>query len=58
MLNEQAFVLQAGDSLLFDAHLEHRFQNTSSEVTEMIIILTISQDSKEYVNGHFPNGSG
>ena len=54
ILNEQAFILQPGDSLLFDAHLEHRFQNTSNEVTEILLILTISQDSKEYIGYHFP----
>ena len=55
-VNDQAFVLQPGDSLLFDAQLEHRFQNTSDEVTEMVIVLSISHDSMEYVNSHFSNG--
>ena len=56
-VNGNAFVLQAGDSLLFDGHLDHRFQNTSSDVTEILIILSISHDSVGYINGHFPEGS-
>jgi len=35
-VNEHTFVLNPGDSLLFDAHLEHRFENNGSEEAELL----------------------
>lgn len=53
----QAFVLEPGDSLLFDGRLPHRFQNTGSEMTEVLIVLSAPHDSAGYVANHFPEES-
>lgn len=53
----QAFVLEPGDSLLFDGRLPHRFQNTGSEMTEVLIVLSSPRDSATYVANHFPKES-
>ncbi len=53
----QAFVLEPGDSLLFEGRLPHRFQNTGSETTQVLIVLSALHDSAGYVAGHFPKES-
>jgi transcriptional regulator with XRE-family HTH domain len=53
-VNGKAFMLESGDSLFFDAHLDHRFQNTSTEVSEILIILSTPHKSSEYISNHFP----
>ena len=53
-IGSQAFVLEPGDSLLFDGHLPHRFQNTGSETAEVLIVLSAPHDSATYVTNHFP----
>ncbi len=55
-VNGQAFVLEPGDSLFFDGHLPHGFQNIGSEMAEVLIVLSAPQDSTEYVTNHFPKG--
>ncbi len=49
----RAYVLEPGDSLLFDGRLPHRFQNTGSETAEMLIVLSAPRDSADYVADHF-----
>ena len=51
-INEHNFVLNPGDSLLFDAHHEHRFQNSGVEEAELVIILSTPQDGVHYINSH------
>ncbi len=53
----RAFVLEPGDSLLFDGRLPHRFQNTGSEMAEVLIVLSAPRDSAGYVADHFPEES-
>jgi transcriptional regulator with XRE-family HTH domain len=53
-VNENAFVLEPGDSILFDSRLPHRFQNTSKEDSEILIILSVPHESAEYISNHFP----
>ena len=53
-VNGKAFMLESGDSLFFDAHLDHRFQNTSTEGSEILIILSTPHKSSEYISDHFP----
>jgi len=53
-VNGKAFVLEPGDSLFFDGHLLHRFQNTVTEVSEVLIILSAPHESSQYISGHFP----
>jgi quercetin dioxygenase-like cupin family protein len=55
-VNDQAFVLEPGDSLFFDGHLPHGFQSIGSEITKVLIVLSAPHDSVEYVANHFPKG--
>jgi quercetin dioxygenase-like cupin family protein/DNA-binding XRE family transcriptional regulator len=56
-VNDKAFVLEPGDSLFFDGHLPHRFQSTTSEESEVLIILSTPHESAEYISNHFPEDS-
>jgi len=38
-LEDQTYLLAAGDSLLFEAHLPHRWQNVDLETTQALIVL-------------------
>ena len=53
-VNGRAFVLEPGDSLFFDGNLLHRFQNTVSGVSEVLVILSTPHESSQYISGHFP----
>ena len=51
-VNEHTFVLGPGDSLLFDAHHTHGFQNSGMEEAELLIVLSTPQDGAHYINSH------
>ncbi len=53
-VNEKSYVLEPGDSLFFDGRLEHRFQSTSLEMSEILIILSSPHKTAEYISNHFP----
>ena len=53
-VNGRGYILEPGDSLIFDGHLPHRFHNTGIEVATMLIILSTPHDSAKYIAGHFP----
>ena len=38
-IEDQSYLLAAGDSLLFEAHLPHRWQNAEVEDTQALLIL-------------------
>ena len=52
-VNGRAFILEAGDSLLFDAHLPHRFQNPTGAESEVLVVLSTPHDGDQYISGHF-----
>lgn len=54
LLNGRGYILEPGDSLLFDGRLPHGFRNAGTEVASMLIILSTPHDSAQYINGHFP----
>lgn len=54
LLDGRGYLLEPGDSLLFDGRLPHRFRNASSEAADVLIILSTAHDSTAYINGHFP----
>ena len=56
-VNGRSFVLEPGDSLLFDGILPHRFTSTGTEAASMLIVLSTPRDSAEYIAGHFPDES-
>lgn len=54
-VNGQTFLLEAGDSIIFDGNLPHRFQNTGTASSEILIMLSTPQESSHYIAGHFPD---
>ncbi|NIM94437.1 MAG: helix-turn-helix domain-containing protein [Anaerolineales bacterium] len=53
-VNDQAFVLEPGDSLFFNGQLPHGFQSMGSKIADVLIVLSAPRDSAEYVADHFP----
>jgi len=54
-VNHRGYILEPGDSLLFDGRLPHRFRNAGTEGASFLIILTTPHDSAQYVKSHFPH---
>lgn len=53
IVDDQPFVLEPGDSLLFEAHLPHRMQNTGTLPTRSLIVLCPSDDQDSPSERHF-----
>lgn len=51
-VNNHTYVLGPGDSLLYDAHLGHRFLNSGLDEAELLIVLSTPQDGIFYINSH------
>lgn len=53
-IEEQDYILNTGDSIVFEAHLPHRWQNNGSQPAKIILVL-IPTDQRETPGGrHFP----
>jgi transcriptional regulator with XRE-family HTH domain len=52
-VNGRGYVLEPGDSLFFDGRLPHRFQNTGTGDSSVLIILSTPRDSAQYIARHF-----
>jgi transcriptional regulator with XRE-family HTH domain len=52
-IEEQAFVLGPGDSLSFEAHLPHRWQNTGTMPTRSLLVLCPSDEQDHPTEMHF-----
>ena len=52
-VNDQTFVLEPGDSLLFEAHLPHHMQNTGAIPTRALIVLCPSDEQDYPTERHF-----
>jgi len=52
-IEDQTFVLEPGDSLHFDAHLPHRWQNTGSVPTRSLLVLCPSDAEDRPTERHF-----
>ncbi len=52
-IDQQEYNLQAGDSLLFEAHLPHCWENTSDVETQFLLILFPSDHREEPGGRHF-----
>ncbi len=52
-IQEEEFILKAGDSLLFEAHLPHCWENTGSDTTQNLLILYPSDEREETGGRHF-----
>ncbi len=57
-IGEQHFHLKAGDSLLFAAHLEHRWRNPSNVVTNVLIVLAGFEEFERPVSFHYSLEAG
>ncbi|MEN6409046.1 MAG: cupin domain-containing protein, partial [Anaerolineaceae bacterium] len=50
-INEEMFIINPGDSLVFEAHLPHCWENTSSNEAQILLVL-IPADVREEPGGH------
>ena len=52
-VEEQTYQLTTGDSLLFEAHLPHRWKNTQAQRARFLLILRPSDESDRPTEQHF-----
>jgi transcriptional regulator with XRE-family HTH domain len=52
-IEDQVFVLDAGDSLLFEAYQQHRWQNTGATPSRSLLILCPTDDGDHPTDRHF-----
>jgi transcriptional regulator with XRE-family HTH domain len=52
-IEDQSYVLTEGDSLLFEAHLPHRWQNVDEEATQALLVLCPADARDEPTALHF-----
>lgn len=52
-IEDQNFELEPGDSLIFEAHLPHRWQNTGTMPTRSLLVLCPSDDQDHPTKRHF-----
>ncbi len=52
-IEDQTFVLEPGDSLFFEAHLPHRWQNASPISTRSLLVLCPSDEQDRPTERHF-----
>ncbi len=48
-VENQVFLLEPGDSLLFDARRSHRWQNAGVERAEVLIVLCLSEQGADFI---------
>ena len=52
-IEDQTFLLERGDSLFFEAHLPHRWQNTGTTPTRSLLVLCPSDGQDRPTDQHF-----
>lgn len=52
-IQEEEYILKAGDSLVFEAHLPHCWENTMEETAEILLTLFPSDEREEPGGRHF-----
>jgi len=52
-IEDDEYYLSPGDSLVFEAHLPHCWENTSEEVTEILLVLCPTDEHEEPDGRHF-----
>ncbi len=52
-IEDQTFLLEPGDSLFFEAHLPHRWQNTGTTPTRSLLVLCPSDEQDRPTERHF-----
>ena len=53
-IENETYTLNTGDSLVFEAHLPHRWQNTSAGESQIILVLYPADQREEPGGRHFP----
>jgi transcriptional regulator with XRE-family HTH domain len=56
IVGTRAYLLEPGDSLLFDASRPHRWQNAGAETTEALVIICHSEEEMVILGQHFRKG--
>jgi transcriptional regulator with XRE-family HTH domain len=54
-VDQQAYLLEPGDSLIFEAFLPHRWGNPGKSVSRFLLILCPSDENDRPTERHFPN---
>ena len=52
-VEDREFILQAGDSLVFQAHLPHSWQNLTQESAQLLLVLSNLDENEEPGGRHF-----
>lgn len=55
LIDEQLFLLDSGDFLIFEASLPHLWRNIGNEEAQLLLILQTPGESNDPVNRHFSN---
>ena len=55
LIDEQIFLLDGGDFLIFEASLPHLWRNIGNEEAQLLLILQTPGESNDPVNRHFSN---
>lgn len=55
-IDGQSYTLEPGDSLLFEAHLPHRWQNKGDKATRSLLIMCPTDESDHPTERHFQTG--
>ncbi len=55
IVGQEEFILEQGDSLIFQAHIPHRWENRTDQITHCIFIICPSDSSDRSVNQHLEN---
>jgi transcriptional regulator with XRE-family HTH domain/quercetin dioxygenase-like cupin family protein len=53
VIDDQEYILEPGDSLLFEAHLPHRWQNVGASPTRSLLVLCPSDENDHPTERHF-----
>lgn len=56
-VGNKAYRLEAGDTLLFSAHLKHRWRNPGNTVTNAMFVLFGCEEAELHVGGHFTSSN-
>lgn len=54
----QEYVLETGDSLIFEAHLPHSWRNAGHTLTRSLLIICPADDNDHPTEKHFSHGKG
>jgi transcriptional regulator with XRE-family HTH domain len=55
-IEDHTYLLEPGDSILFESHLPHQWQNVESEPSEFLLMLCPSDAHDQPTDRHFSNG--